>query len=211
MLVVVAAAAAGWYVLLRDDSGGSAARRAPAPAVVSTPKQVKDIRTATARQTRTKVTVRSGRDASTTQLIDTAEGVVARGLYDKTHYRYLQLDDDVYSYVDARSCYLHAKQTKAEAARLTNRFLLTSRFLPAWRSGLTYEVSEAGGKTTVEWSYAPAGTTRPTATGTVVADSDTHLMRSASGRTSVRGTAAISYGAAVAVPGTPGNICKSRG
>jgi len=203
--------ASGWYLLLRDDSGDSAAKSAPAPAVVSTPKRVKDILTATAKQTRTKVTVRSGRDASSTQLVDTAEGVFARGLYDKTHYRYLQLGDDVYSYIDDRSCYLHAKQTQGEAARLTNRFLTTSQFLPVGRS-LTYKVSEAGGKTTVDWSYKPAGPSKPAAsTGTVVADSDTQLMLSASGRTSVRGTAAISYGDAVAVPGKPGNICKSRG
>ena len=140
--------------------------------------------------------------------------MVASGLYDKTHYRYLQLGDDVYSYIDPRSCYLHAKQTKAEQARLASRFLTTSEFLPVGRRGrsLSYKVAEAGGKTTVEWSYKPAGPTKPAAsTGTVVADSDTHLMRTASGMTSVGGTAVISYGDAVAVPGQPGNICKSRG
>jgi len=174
--------------------------------VVSTPKQVEAILTATARQTRTKVIVKSGSDASSTRLVDTAERVVARSLYDKVHYRDLQLGDDTYRYDDGRSCYLHAKQPKSAPISAP-----TSGFLPAGRSGLTYELSEAGGKTTVDWSYAPDGKTRPTSTGTVVADSDTHLMLSASGRTSVAGTAVISYGADVAVPEKPGNICKSRG
>ena len=198
--------AGGWYVLLRDDSGDSAAKTVPAPAVVSTPKQVKDILTATAKQTRTKVVVRRGTDAGSTRLVDTAERVVARSLYDKVHYRDLQFGDDVYSYDDERSCYLHAKQPKSVPVSSP-----TSNLLPAGRSGLTYKVSEAGGKTTVVWSYAPDGKTKPTATGTVVADSDTHLMLSASGGTGVFERTAITYGDAVAMPRKPGNLCKSRG
>ena len=212
LLVLVFLLAGGGYVLLRDDSVDPAPK--PAPAVVPPPKQVQDILTATAKQTRTKVTVRSGRSGSATHLTDTAADVGAHGLYDKTHYRYLQLGDDVYSYIDDRSCYLHAKQTKAEQARLANLWPTTSEFLPVGRRGrsLTYELSEAGGKTTVDWSYKPAGPTKPaTSTGSVVADSDTHLMLSASGRTSVRGTAVISYGDAVALPGKPRNLCKPRG
>jgi len=59
----------------------------------------------------------------------------------------------------------------------------------------------------------PSGKTkRAESTGLVVADSDTHLMLSASGRTSVGvdARASIRYGAAVAVPGKPRNLCKPR-
>lgn len=213
LLVLVLALTGGCYLLLSEDRSRPAPP-VPSPAVVSTPKQVKQILDATAKQTRTQVTVRSGRTGSATHLTDTAADVSAHGLYDKTHYRYLQLGDDVYSYIDPRSCYRHAKQTKAEQARLANLWPTTSEFLPVGQRGrsLSYDVSEAGGKTTVKWAYKPAGTTKPaTSTGTVVADSDTHLMLSALGRTSVRGRAVIRYGSDVALPGKPDNLCKSRG
>ena len=74
----------------------------------------------TAKKTRTKVTVRSGRDASSTQP-STPPGVLARGLYDKTHHRDLQLGDDVDSYIDEALLRRHAKQTQGQVVRLTNR------------------------------------------------------------------------------------------